>query len=75
MIELIKNEKNQAIGWTLVPKTLEEQELAGTIRDLQFFGFDDTKIVYNGITLHNEKLGKVTHNLKSVSWIQKKYEK
>ena len=72
MIEIIKKD-GKPVGWKLCPKTEEEQLLAGTIRDLQFFGFDDTKIVYDGLELINPDLGKTLGNIKSISWIQEKH--
>jgi hypothetical protein len=75
MVHLIKDEKGYSIGWEFRPITEEEQKTAGIIRDLQFFGFDDTAIAYNGITLIDQEKGKQLGNIKSVSWLQKQHHK
>ena len=68
MVHLIKDEEGNPIGWELKPETDKEQEIAGTIRDLQFFGFDETHIKYNGLNLLDESKGKELGNIKSVQW-------
>jgi hypothetical protein len=73
MVHLILDHNGDAIGWELKPVTEADQIIAGQIRDLQFFGFEDTCIKYNGIELLNESKGKQHGNLKSVAWLQKKY--
>jgi hypothetical protein len=73
MLHIIYNENKQPIGWELRPNTPEEQKTAAIIRDLQFFGFDDTHIEYAGISLIDPKKGKTEGNLASVSWKQQKY--
>lgn len=73
MVKLIyKN--NKVIGWEMCPKTEEEQLIAATIRDLQFFGFNETTIEYNGLTLIEEAKGKTLGNVESLSWIQKQHQ-
>lgn len=75
MVNLIRDDdNNKVIGWSLNPSNEEEQEIVGIIRDLQFFGFDDTQMVYDGLKLIDNKLGKSMGNIKSISWIQKKYQ-
>jgi hypothetical protein len=75
MIHLIKDEQGNSIGWELKPTTDEEQKIAGTIRDLQFFGFNDTAIEYDGLKLIDESKGKTLGNIKSISWVQKRHQK
>ena len=53
--------------------TEEEQLIAGSIRDLQFFGFGDTAIKYDGLKLIDEDKGKVMGNIKSLTFLQKKH--
>jgi uncharacterized protein YlaN (UPF0358 family) len=57
----------------MVPTTPEEQLIAGTIRDLQFFGMDDTYPEYKGLELIDPEKGKQLNNLKKISWVQRKY--
>ena len=74
MIHLIKDKDNTPIGWEMRPTNDEEQLIAGTIRDLQFFGMDDTYPEYNGLKLIDDSKGKALGNLKSISWLQKKHK-
>lgn len=74
MVKLILNSDNKAIGWEMCPTTPEEQEIAGTIRDLQFFGFDETYPSYNGLELIYPEKGKESGNIKRISWLQRKYK-
>ena len=75
MITILKNDKGQSIGWKLSPITEEEQEIVATIRDLQFFGFNETYPAYNGLELIDPYKGKTMGNIKSISWLQRKYQK
>jgi hypothetical protein len=75
MVHLVLNENDEPVGWALKPETDEEQKIAAIIRDLQFFGLNETAVEYNGIQLINNSKGKVIGNIKSISWIQKKYQK
>lgn len=72
MISLIY-ENNKPIGWKLEPKNEKEQEIAAVIRDLQFFGFNETNVEYAGLELIDPKVGKKLGNIKKLSWKQKKY--
>ena len=74
MVHLVYNADNKVIGWEMRPTTPEEQEIAGAIRDMQFFGLDDTYPSYNGLELIDPNKGKIASNLKRLSWIMKKYQ-
>jgi hypothetical protein len=68
-VELIYNENNKAIGWSIDASTEDEKSIVNTIRNLQFFGLDDTVIRYNGREGGDEKYaGKL-------KWCQKKHTK
>jgi len=75
MVHIIFNEKKQPIGWEMKPITEEEQLIAARVRDMQFFGMDDTYPEYNGLQLIEPSKGKKVGNIKSISWLQKKYHK
>lgn len=75
MVHLVRNNDNKVIGWEMRPTTDEEQEIAAFVRDLQFFGFEDTRIVYNGLKLIDKSKGKAMGNIESLSWVQKIYER
>ena len=73
MVHIIYKD-GKAIGWEMKPTTQQEQEMAARVRDLQFFGFDETAIGYNGLTLIDDVKGKTLGNIKSLSWVQKKHQ-
>ena len=75
MIHLIRNEYGNPIGWEMKPITPQEQEIAASIRDLQFFGFDDTYPVYDGLELIEPQRGKIIGNIKSLKWVMKRHQK
>lgn len=74
MVHLLKDEEGKVIGWEMVPTNEEEKEIAATIRDLQFFGIEDTAIQYAGLKLINPEEGKSYENFKSISWVMKKHQ-
>lgn len=74
MVKLILDDKNNPIGWEMCPTTPEEQKIVGTIRDLQFFGFDETYPSYNGLELIDPEKGKELGNIKRISWLQQKHQ-
>ena len=55
-VEIIKDDQGFAVGWTMQGENDEEINKLATIRDLQFFGFDDTAIKYNGRTGTNNSV-------------------
>lgn len=65
MVHIIYKD-GKAVGWKMVPTTDEEQKIAATVRDLQFFGLGDTGIEYGGIALKDDAKGKTLGNLKHV---------
>jgi hypothetical protein len=75
MVHLIKDEQGNTIGWEMKPTNKEEQEIAARIRDLQFFGFEDTYPSYNGLKLIDPEKGKTLGNIESISWLQRKHQK
>ena len=74
MVHLVYNTDNKVIGWEMRPTTPEEQKIAATIRDMQFFGIDDTYPSYNGLELIDPDKGKTIDNIKRLSWIMRKYQ-
>jgi hypothetical protein len=75
MVHLILDENNKPIGWEMKPTNEEEQEVAAIIRDLQFFGSEDTAISYNGLKLIDKDKGKTLGNIESISWKQEKHQR
>jgi hypothetical protein len=74
MIHLIKKD-GEVVGWEVRPTNPEEDKIAAAMRDLTFFGFDETAIKYDGLTLKDPESGKTMGNIKSLTWIQKQYTK
>ena len=74
MVHIIKNSEGKPIGWEMCPQTEEEHETVAIIRDLQFFGLDETYPSYNGLELIDPDKGKCTGNIKRISWLMRKYQ-
>ena len=66
LVELIRNDDNHVVGWTLQGENPEEIKKLAYIRDMQFWGYDDTEIVYNGRKESDDK----NRNPGILSWIQ-----
>ena len=74
MVHIIKNSEGRPIGWEMCPQTEEEHETVAIIRDLQFFGIEETYPSYNGLELIDPDKGKCTGNIKKISWLMRKYQ-
>lgn len=74
MVHIIKNSEDRPIGWEMCPQTEEEHETVAIIRDLQFFGLNETYPSYNGLELIDPDKGKCTGNIKRISWLMRKYQ-
>jgi hypothetical protein len=48
IVDLVYNENGKPIGWTMKGISSEDIKSLGIIRDLQFFGMDETAIKYAG---------------------------
>lgn len=70
-VEIIKDENGAPIGWTMSGENKEEIAKLCDVRNLQFFGYDDTAIEYNGREGGDDKAG----NPGTLSWIQDKHRK
>ena len=68
IVELVRNKEDKVIGWEMKGENKEEINKLCYIRNIQFFGFDDTAITYNGRREGNDK----ENNPGILSWIQKK---
>jgi hypothetical protein len=67
LINILKNEAGKSIGWEMSGENPEEIKKLGTIRDLTFWGVDDTVIEYNGRRESNDAEG----NPGILTWKQK----
>jgi len=65
-VEIIKDDNNQPIGWSMEGENREEINKLIDIRNLQFFGVDETAIKYNGRKGGND----AEFNPGTLSWIQ-----
>lgn len=65
-VEIIKKD-GEPIGWTIVGETQEEKYTVNTIRNLQFFGFDETSVKYGGRT------GSGYEDAGKLIWVQRQH--
>ena len=70
-VQIIRDENGKAVGWSMQGENPQEIDKLGTIRDLQFWGFDDTAIEYNGRRESDDK----NNNPGILSWVQRKFRK
>ena len=56
-VEITKDKKGYAIGWTLKGENKEEIGKLATIRNLQFFGMGETAVQYDGREGGDDKAG------------------
>jgi hypothetical protein len=68
-VQLIKDENGRAIGWSMQGENPEEISKLAIIRDLQFFGFDESAIKYDGRKDSDDK----NNNPGILSWKQRKH--
>jgi hypothetical protein len=70
-IEIKRDSNNLPIGWAITADFNNNKEIndVNQIRNLQFFGFNDTAIQYNGRTNSTDV------NAGTLHWIQKKHQK
>jgi hypothetical protein len=69
-VNLIRSKSGEIVGWEMKADIPEELSKLRVIRNLQFFGFDDTAIVYNGRKDGDDKEG----NPGTLSWKQRDAE-
>lgn len=68
-VELIKVD-GKPVGWTITAENVDDNETLNVMRELSFWGFDDTAIKYGGMVEEDDRLG-----VKSLKWVQKKHNK
>ena len=61
---------NEVVGYDIIAETKEDSLVMGNVRNLHFFGFDDTYIRYNGM-LSGE--GEEERLVKKLSFIQERF--
>ena len=66
-VELIMKD-GKPVGWTIEGETVDEKFTVNSIRNLQFFGFEETKIVYGG------RVGKDPDFAGKLIWVQKQHD-
>ena len=71
IVELLRDEDNTVIGWTMTGESEEEIDKVRYIRDLSFWGFDETAIEYSGRKNSDDK----NRNPGTLSWKQRKHIK
>jgi hypothetical protein len=68
-IKILKDEDNTPIGWSMKGENKKEIAKLCDIRNLQYFGIDDTAIRYNGRKKSNDK----KNNPGILSWVQQRF--
>jgi hypothetical protein len=68
-VEIIKDDNGNPIGWSMEGENREEINKLIDIRNLQFFGHNDTAIRYDGRTGGNDK----EYNPGKLSWKQQQF--
>lgn len=66
----LKKIDNIVVGYDIIAETKEDSLVMGNVRNLHFFGFDDTYIRYNGM-ISGE--GEEERLVKKLSFIQEKF--
>jgi hypothetical protein len=66
-VEIIKVD-GKPVGWTITAEKLEDNNTLNSMRDLQFWGLDDTAIKYAGRIDESD-----SDNVKTLRWIQVKH--
>lgn len=69
IVNLIKNEENKIIGWSMTGESEDEIDKIRYIRDMQFGGLGETAIEYGGRSNSDDK----NNYPGTLSWKQKKY--
>ncbi len=69
IVDIIYDEENNPIGWEMSGENPDEIKKLRAIRDLQFFGLEETAIEYSGRRLTDDK----NCNPGILSWKQEKY--
>lgn len=59
-ITLIKDEKGHTCGWTITAENIDEKLILGSMRNLEFWGSDDDKVEYDGMTADPDNTNYVT---------------
>jgi hypothetical protein len=69
LVELTKID-GQVVGYTIAAETEQDKLVLGSIRNMQFWGFDDTALEYAGVESEDKEEG--SYALK-MHYIQKKH--
>jgi hypothetical protein len=74
-INLLKNEEGTGyIGYDIVPENDEDKKALGAVRDMIFFGYEDTAIKYDGIETSDDQDPKKRYlSIKRLKFRKQKY--
>ena len=64
IVQIIRDEDNKPIGWSIKGETPKEKLIVNTIRNMQFFGYEDTAIEYAGRTDSDD----ANHDAGTLAW-------
>jgi len=65
---ILLQHESKTVGWKLKAENKEDKLRLGSIRNIQFFGLDDTAIRYSGMKGEGDYVAEL-------SWAQKKFVK
>jgi hypothetical protein len=65
-VKLIRKD-GKVVGWTLIAENEQDRLVMGSIRNMQFFGMNDTAIKYAGVTTWSED----ERYAQQMAWVQK----
>lgn len=68
VVKIVKDKEGLSIGWTMEAVEDKDITILNTVRHLQFFGFDQTAIEYNG------RKNSTDTNVGTLEWIQNKHQ-
>lgn len=71
IVEIITDADGRPVGWTMTGENQKEINKLIDIRNMQFWGYGDTNIVYDGREGGNDK----EHNPGTLKWKQKCHTK
>lgn len=42
---------SKTVGWSIIAESIDDKLVLGSIRDKEFWGYEDTRIIYDGMKL------------------------
>jgi hypothetical protein len=74
-VEIVKSETGAPIGWNIIRESEDDDNTLAAMRNLAFFGFDETKIMYDGYDKVTPDMEAGHGNVERIKFIQKRHIK